>query len=74
MAAVLSRRGRRVVVAAAVIDAVHDWMTHRDCGMRMSPIGYMVLKRLDDIAYGAGLWAGALRARTLRPLRPTVKW
>jgi hypothetical protein len=33
----------------------------------------MTLKRLDDLAYGAGLWAGVVRERTLQPLRPDIK-
>ncbi len=76
-AALMSRRLRRAVAAAATIDAVHDWMTRNDMpheGVR--PIGaasYMALKRLDDLAYGAGLWWGVLRERTLQPLRPDIK-
>ena len=45
-----------------------------DEGVR--PIGalsYMALKRLDDFGYGAGLWRGVLRERTLQPLRPDIK-
>ncbi|HSU08992.1 MAG TPA: hypothetical protein VLK57_07320, partial [Pseudonocardia sp.] len=34
-------------------------------------LGHVVAHRLDDLAYGAGLWWGALRYRTLEPLRPT---
>lgn len=76
-AALTSRRIRRVVAAAAIIDAVHGWMTRNDMpdeGIR--PIGalsYMALKRLDDFGYGAGLWRGVLRERTLQPLRPDIK-
>ena len=32
--------------------------------------GYLLARRLDDLAYGAGLWWGAWRHRTLEPLRP----
>jgi hypothetical protein len=28
----------------------------------------------DDVAYGTGVWAGALRARSLAPVRPVIAW
>ena len=75
-AALVSRRARRAALAAAVLDAAHGWRTRPDSGSppTLGPFGYAALKRLDDAAYGAGLWAGAVRERTLRPLRPDVKW
>lgn len=77
VAAMVSRRCRRAVLAAAVIDAVRDWMNRSrlpDGGPSpIDPLSYMALKRIDDLAYGAGLWRGVLRARTLRPLRPEIK-
>ncbi len=76
-AAVVSRALQAVLVAAAVIDAVHDWATRKPVprrdGRPIGPLGYMLLKRLDDLAYGAGLWAGVVRERTLQPLRPDIK-
>jgi mycofactocin system glycosyltransferase len=75
-AAVLSRRCRRAVAVAAVVDAVHGWVTRRkpaEPGAEIGALGYMTLKRLDDLAYGAGLWAGVVRERTLQPLRPDIK-
>jgi hypothetical protein len=32
-----------------------------------------VLKRLDDLAYGAGLWAGVVRERNVGPLKPQIR-
>ena len=76
-AAAVSRRCRRAVAAAAVLDGAHDWWTRaRRPGEGPGPIGplsYLALKRLDDLAYGAGLWAGVVRERTLRPLRPDIR-
>lgn len=75
--ALISRRCRQAVLLAAVIDGVHDWITRRrNCDVEGKPIGlgaYIVLKRLDDLAYGAGLWTGVVRERTLRPLKPQIK-
>ena len=39
----------------------------------LDPVRYLVFKRLDDVAYGAGLWRGALRARSLAALTPDVQ-
>ena len=77
VAALVSRRSRRAVLAAAIIDAVHDWRTRKrlaDDGVRpIGPLSYTALKRLDDLAYGTGLWRGVLRERTLLPLRPDIR-
>lgn len=68
-AAVVSCRVRRAVLAAAVADGVADWRRTRP---ELDPVRYVALRRLDDLAYGAGLWWGALRHRTTGPLRPGV--
>ncbi|WP_448641548.1 mycofactocin biosynthesis glycosyltransferase MftF [Geodermatophilus sp. URMC 63] len=69
-AAVVSRRARRAAAAVAVADAALAWWPHRaDVG----PVRFAAARRLEDLAYGAGLWAGALRAgdpRALLPARP----
>jgi mycofactocin system glycosyltransferase len=69
-AAAVSRRARRLVAAAAVADAALAWWPHRG---RVGPLRFAAGRRLEDLAYGAGLWAGALRARdpgALLPARP----
>ena len=40
------------------------------------PIGvltYLLLKRLDDLAYGLGLWYGVVRERNIGPLKPQIR-
>ncbi|MGC7101443.1 mycofactocin biosynthesis glycosyltransferase MftF [Amycolatopsis lurida] len=67
LAALLSLRShtvRRAVVTSLFVDAVVAHLEHP--GARYAPAS----RRLDDIAYGAGLWAGALRARSIRCLLP----
>jgi mycofactocin system glycosyltransferase len=66
-AAVLSRRARRWVLAAAAGDALLAWWPQRH---RVGPVRFAVARRLEDLAYGAGLWAGAIRARDPRALLP----
>ena len=40
----------------------------------LDPVRYVLGSLADDAAYGAGVWAGALRARSLAPVRPVVAW
>ncbi|MGY1601401.1 mycofactocin biosynthesis glycosyltransferase MftF [Geodermatophilus sp. SYSU D00815] len=68
-AALASRRARRLVAAVAVADAVHGWWPHR---REVGLLRFAAARRLEDLAYGAGLWAGAARARDARALLPTV--
>ncbi|MBF6211501.1 mycofactocin biosynthesis glycosyltransferase MftF [Nocardia puris] len=71
LAMVASRRIRHIAVTMAVADGLADWFTHRDAG-GLDPFRYIAYKRLDDIAYGTGLWVGAFRARSLESLKPTA--
>jgi len=68
-AMVLSRRARRAVLVAAVADGLADWRRTRP---DLDPVRYVALRRLDDLAYGTGLWCGAVRHRTASPLLPSV--
>ncbi len=72
LACLVSRRARRTVAVVAVAEGVVDFVRHRDRDPRVRPTlpGYLLARRLDDLAYGTGLWWGALRHRTLEPLRP----
>jgi mycofactocin system glycosyltransferase len=72
LACLLSARARRTVAVVALADGVVDWWRHRDRDARVRSTlpGHVVARRLDDLAYGAGLWWGALRYRTVEPLRP----
>ncbi|SNR70342.1 mycofactocin biosynthesis glycosyltransferase MftF [Blastococcus mobilis] len=67
-AALTSRRARRWVLGVATADAVLAWWPHRS---RVGPVRFAVARRLEDLAYGAGLWRGASRARDPRALLPT---
>jgi hypothetical protein len=66
-AALVSRRARRWVVTAAVADAGLAWWPHR---REVGLLRFAVARRLEDLAYGAGLWVGAWRARNPRALMP----
>jgi mycofactocin glycosyltransferase len=67
VAAVLSRRARRAIIAGAVLDGILD---HRRSGRPQSLLAHLLLRRLDDMAYGTGLWAGAIHSRSVAHLLP----
>ncbi|WP_369139148.1 mycofactocin biosynthesis glycosyltransferase MftF [Modestobacter versicolor] len=68
-AAVASRKARRLVAAIAVADATDGWWPHRqEVGLATFAAG----RRLEDLGYGAGLWLGAVRARSGAALRPVA--
>jgi mycofactocin system glycosyltransferase len=75
--ALLSRRCRQVVLVAAIVDGVADWMARKgNADDDSKPVGlptYLLLKRLDDIAYGLGLWTGVLRERHAGALKPLIR-
>jgi hypothetical protein len=72
LACLCSKGARRTIAAVALAEGVVDWARHRDRDPAVRPglLGHVVAHRLDDLAYGVGLWWGALRHRTLAPLRP----
>lgn len=81
LAALVSPRCRRVVVLAAICDGIVDWLRHARCeddsaSDQARPLAlpaYLLLKRVDDVAYGAGLWGGVLRERNLSALKPQIR-
>lgn len=74
--AVISARFRRLAVEIAVAEGVVSWVRHAvaepAAGPAMGPLTYTLFRRLDDLAYGAGLWQGALTHRDLGALRPVL--
>jgi mycofactocin glycosyltransferase len=69
-AAVGTRRARRALLTAAVVEGVLD---HRRTRPGLDPVRYLVARRLDDLAYGAGLWLGTARQRSARALLPDLR-
>lgn len=59
---------RRAVVTALVIDT---WVAVTERTDKDLPLWILLAgRRLDDLAYGSGLWWGALRGRSTTALRP----
>ena len=70
--AVAGRRsaGRRLAAASLVLGPpVNSWLTRRPA---LDPARFTLGHLADDLAYGAGVWTGAVRERTAAPIRPVV--
>ncbi len=66
-AAVLCRRTRLPLLGAATIPPTLDWLARRG---PLDPARYIALRLTDDVAYGAGLWIGAIEERSIGALAP----
>jgi mycofactocin system glycosyltransferase len=69
LAAIAARRGRLTLAALVVGPPLWDGITSRS---GVSPVRFAAGRIADDIAYGAGVGAGAIRHRTAEPLLPVV--
>jgi mycofactocin system glycosyltransferase len=69
-AAIRGGRGSRVVLAALVLTApVIEWCS----GPRtLDPARFVLARIADDLAYGCGVIAGSIKARTVEPLKPRI--
>lgn len=68
-AMLLSRRARRAALVAAVAEGLTDY---RRVSPRLGPGRFLLARQIDDLGYGAGVWWGAWRARSLRALLPAT--
>ena len=66
---------RRRVALAAVAEGLWHWWAAREPGRLPvdEPLGHVVLHRLDDLAYGVGVWRSAWAARSTAALRPEFR-
>jgi mycofactocin system glycosyltransferase len=73
-AACLAASGRsrwaRAGAAAMLAPLAVEWLTQRPA---LDPVRWTVLRLADDLAYGTGVTASALRRRTLAPLLPEIR-
>jgi hypothetical protein len=64
---VVHRRSRPALAAAVVVPAV---LEHRARRPDLDLVSWTGLRLADDLAYGAGVWLGCWRERSVRALRP----
>ena len=69
-AALVSKRARRAAFVAAIVDVA---LEYRRTGEGLDPVRFGVARRLDDLAYGFGVWLGALRGRSIGALKPDIR-
>lgn len=74
LVAALTRRGwgrRAAIVSLLLGRPLSTWLSRRP---DLDPVRFTIGAVADDVAYGCGVVVGSVRARTIRPLRPTVVW
>lgn len=69
-ASIFSRRLRRALIVACVVDALWEYRRTRP---QLDLFRFALARRLDDLAYGTGVWSSALRGRSLRCLLPDIR-
>jgi mycofactocin system glycosyltransferase len=67
---IFSRRIRRALIVSAVADAAIEWVRLRP---DLDPVRFGATRRLDDLAYGAGVWWSAIKGRSLRGVLPYIR-
>jgi mycofactocin system glycosyltransferase len=65
-----SVRLRRAVLIAHLADVAIE---HRRTRVRLDPVRFALARRLDDLAYGAGVWMSAVRGRSWGALLPDLR-
>ena len=68
LTALFARRTRLPLLGAALVPPLFDWLARRGPG---DPVRYVALHLADDVAYGTGVWVGAVELRTVGALAPT---
>lgn len=74
--ALLSKRFRLMLLIAAVADGLVEWVRREllnpEPVERVGLWRFLLLKRLDDLAYGTGLWQGVAVERQVTALKPVI--
>jgi mycofactocin glycosyltransferase len=68
-----TRRSRRFALVVALLVALPpavEWVQRRP---RLDPVRWAAISFVDDVAYGAGVWWGCLRWRSVGPLVPSIR-
>ena len=67
--AATGRRGRRAAAALVLVPPIVDWVRNRP---DLDLARWVAASVADDMAYGAGVWIGCLRARSGSALLPAI--
>lgn len=69
LACLVSRRARRVALLAATVPNLAAWLSTRP---DVDPSRFVMMRVADDVAYGTGVWKGAIAQRDPGALLPIV--
>jgi hypothetical protein len=69
-AACRSRRAAAVVALLVLAPPAAEWWRRRP---ELDPVRWSMASIVDDVAYGAGVWAGCARSRSYEPLLPSLR-
>ncbi|WP_129669975.1 mycofactocin biosynthesis glycosyltransferase MftF, partial [Phytoactinopolyspora endophytica] len=64
-------RLRPALAAAALVPALLEWKRERP---DLDPLRWLIARRLDDAAYGFGVWQSCLAEGTFGPVLPDLGW
>ncbi len=67
--AAVHRARRPAALALLALPALDEWCRRRP---DLDPVRFVALAVADDAAYGAGVWRGALAARSMAAVRPAL--
>lgn len=67
--AVRSKRTAAALAFLVILPPTVEWWQRRP---RLDPVRWSLASIADNVAYGAGVWSGCLRAGTLAPLLPSL--
>lgn len=60
---------RRAAATVGLVDGILEWhRTQAD----LDPVRFLLARRLDDLAYGAGVWFASLRGKSIKALLPDI--
>ncbi|MEZ5210185.1 mycofactocin biosynthesis glycosyltransferase MftF [Gordonia sp. (in: high G+C Gram-positive bacteria)] len=69
-------RFRNLVWQLAIAEGIATWVRVQLLESRapaMGPVGFLLMHRLDDLAYGTGLWQGVVKQASPSALRPMLR-
>ncbi|MGH3305131.1 MAG: hypothetical protein ACRDOK_26375, partial [Streptosporangiaceae bacterium] len=66
------RWGRRAAAASLLLGPALTRYSERR--PKLDPVTFVLAHIADDVCYGAGVWLGCVRQRTLVPVTPVVSW
>jgi mycofactocin system glycosyltransferase len=69
-ASLYSRRVRRALLFSCLFDAAWEYRRTRP---QLDPFRFAIARRLDDLAYGAGVWLSAIKGRSVKCLLPDIR-